>query len=313
MRTREMRALAILGLAMGISGRVAGAQTVPAIGAKPKGQQGVPSTSNPNATPRIIPPAVPFPGGKLEDRYRSAAEVKARFEWEQEHYIQFPRVVRGNPAVKEIALTFDDGPHPLFTQQILDILNREKITATFFVIGANVDAHPDLVQQAAAQGIEIANHTYHHIRLPTLASKDIVSELKNGALAIERAIGYSTRIYRPPGGEYDIDTINATRELGYTMVLWTDDPGDYADPGTRIIENRVLRDVSSGGILLLHDGATQTVQILPDLIQKLKARGYRFVTCSAMARERGVITTGGPQVLPPVPHRPPMPIIPREP
>lgn len=266
------------------------------------------------AQPPPLPPAsvlpakpiVPMPSGKLEERYRSAAEVKARFEWEQEHYIQFPRLVRGNPQRREIALTFDDGPHPLFTEQLLAILRHEKVTATFFVIGQNVDAHPDLVQEAAAQGIEIANHTYHHLRLPTIPVKDIANELENGARAIQRAIGYSTRLYRPPGGEYDLDTINTTRELGYVMVLWTDDPGDYADPGQSVIENRVLRAVSNGGILLLHDGAAQTVQILPDLIRKLKARGYRFVTCSEMARERGVITTGGPQVLPPRPRLPPI-------
>ena len=273
--------------------------------------QEVQQTTQPASGIKATPPM--FPGGKLEDRYRSAAEIKARYEWEQEHYFQFPRIVRGNPERRELALTFDDGPHPIYTQQILEILQRENVTATFFVIGANVDAHPDLVQQSAAQGIEIANHTYHHLRLPTLQPAGILSELENGARAIQRTIGYTTKIYRPPGGEYDIDTINATRDLGYTMVLWTDDPGDYADPGTRVIENRVLRDVSNGGILLLHDGAVQTIQILPDLIRKLKSRGYRFISCSAMARERGVITTGGPQVLPPARPRPPVPIIPREP
>jgi peptidoglycan/xylan/chitin deacetylase (PgdA/CDA1 family) len=261
----------------------------------------------PPATPPTsahTPPVVPAPSGKLEDRYRSSAEVKARDEWEQEHFILFPKLVRGNPHTRTIALTFDDGPHPIFTQELLAILQRENVTATFFMIGENVDAHPDLVQQAAAQGIEIANHTYHHLRLPTIPVKDIAYELKQGALAIQRAIGYSTRLYRPPGGEYDQDVINTTRELEYVMVLWTDDPGDYADPGTAVIEKRVIRDVSDGGILLLHDGAKQTVTILPDLIRQLKARGYRFVTCTEMARERGVITTGGPQVLPPTPRRP---------
>ena len=258
--------------------------------------------------PAITPPTpiVSMPHGKLEDRYRSAAEVKARVEWEQEHFIQFPRLVRGNPRHREIALTFDDGPHPLFTEQLLTILRQEQVTATFFVIGQNVDAHPELVQQAAAQGIEIANHTYHHLRLPTIPVEDIATELENGARAIQRAIGYTTRLYRPPGGEYDKDVINTTRDLGYVMVLWTDDPGDYADPGSSIIENRVLRAVSNGGILLLHDGTAQTVQILPDLLRKLKSRGYRFITCSEMARERGAITTGGPQVLPPVPRQQPL-------
>lgn len=271
-------------------------------GGAARGQVITPGQPPPNAAAK--PPVIPAPPGKLEDRYQSPAEVEARDEWEQEHHILFPKLVRGNPHIKTIALTFDDGPHPVFTQELMAILKAENVTATFFVIGEHVDAHPDLVQQAAAQGIEIANHTYHHLRLPTIPVPDIAYELKQGALAIERAIGYSTRLYRPPGGEYDQDVINTTRELDYIMVLWTDDPGDYADPGTGVIEKRVIRDVSDGGILLLHDGAAQTVTILPNLIKKLKKRGFRFVTCSEMARERGVITTGGPQVLPPTPKRP---------
>jgi peptidoglycan/xylan/chitin deacetylase (PgdA/CDA1 family) len=272
--------------ASGMGGGAAGAQNTP-----------------PPAGPLRVAPSPP---GKLEDRYRSSAEVKARDEWEEEHSIRFPKLVRGNPSRREIALTFDDGPHPIFTQQLLAILQQEKVTATFFMIGENVDAHPELVQQAAAQGIEIANHTYHHLRLPTIPVPSIATELREGDLAILRAIGYSTRLYRPPGGEYDLDVINTTREREYVMVLWTDDPADYVDPGLNVIESRVIRDISDGGIILLHDGAKQTVEILPDLIRRLKARGYRFVTCSAMARESGVITTGGPIVVPPPSPKPRM-------
>jgi peptidoglycan/xylan/chitin deacetylase (PgdA/CDA1 family) len=287
-----------------IGGGAAGAQTTPTTTRPLQGAQATPAATKPLKV-------VPSPPGKLEDRYRSSAEVKARDEWEEEHFIRFPKLVRGNPRRRVVALTFDDGPHPIFTQQLLSILQQENVTATFFVIGENVDAHPELVQQAAAQGIEIANHTYHHLRLPTIPVPNIATELKEGALAIQRAIGYSTRLYRPPGGEYDLDVINTTRELEYVMVLWTDDPADYVDPGLNVIEERVLRTISDGGIILLHDGAAQTVQILPDLIRRLKARGYRFVTCSALARENGVITNGGPVVLP-TPPRPAPPPAPRK-
>src|SRR5579862_5000990 len=128
---------------------------------------GRPQTAPPETARKA--PIIPSPPGKLEDRYRSSAEVQARNEWEQEHSILYPKLVRGNPRRREIALTFDDGPHPVFTQELLDILKRENVTATFFMIGENVDAHPGLVQQSAAQGIEIANHTYHHLRLPTIS------------------------------------------------------------------------------------------------------------------------------------------------
>jgi peptidoglycan-N-acetylglucosamine deacetylase len=306
----------LLSMAWLIGGGAAVAQVVPPV---TRPQQAVPPTTGGTRSAQVVPPAhptppIPSPPGKLEDRYRSPAEVKARDEWEQEHYILFPKLVRGNPRQRQIALTFDDGPHPVFTQQLLTILQQENVTATFFVIGENVDAHPELVQQAAAQGIEIANHTYHHLRLPTIPVPNIATELREGALAIQRAIGYTTRLYRPPGGEYDTDVINTTRELQYVMVLWTDDPADYVDPGLNVIENRVIRDISDGGIILLHDGAKQTVQILPDLIHRLKARGYRFVTCSTLARESGVITTGGPIVLPtPPPRLPAAPVTHKKP
>ena len=93
--------------------------------------------------------------------------------------------------------------------------------------------------------------------------------------------------------------IEVTKRLGYIMVLWTDDPADFADPGSAVIEQRTLQHISNGGILLLHDGVQQTLDILPDLLTRLKKQGYKFVTCSQMAAERGIITTGGPRVLPP--------------
>ena len=237
--------------------------------------------------------------GKVENRYLSVAEVKAKHEYEQEKNIAFPKLVRGNPKQKIIALTFDDGPHPEKTQQLLAILEQENVKATFFVVGKMVDRYPELVQQQAAEGHEVANHTYNHFRLPTIAVAQIEPELKNGAAAIERAIGSPTRLYRPQGGEYDDDVIAVTIRLGYVMVLWTADPGDYANPGKDKIERDILKHIAPGGIILLHDGVQQTLDILPDMIRKLKKKGYRFVLCSEMAKERGVITTGGPQVLPP--------------
>ena len=245
-----------------------------------------------------LPPLSP-PAGKVESRYLSVAEVKAKHEWEIERRIIFPKLVRGNPKKKQIALTFDDGPHPEFTLQILSILKKEEVKATFFVIGKMVDRHPELVVQEAAEGHEVANHTYNHIRLPTLTEHGIARELKEGAKAIERALGHSTKLYRPPGGEYDDDVIAVTKRLGLVMTLWTDDPGDYANPGELNIEKRTLRKVSGGGIILLHDGVQETIDVLPIIIKRLKSKGYSFVTCSEMALEPGVITTGGPRVDPP--------------
>jgi peptidoglycan-N-acetylglucosamine deacetylase len=232
-------------------------------------------------------------GGRL----RPAAELLARQECLQESGLRVPELVRGNRNEKNIALTFDDGPHERYTQELLAILKRENVKATFFVVGKMVDAHPELVQQEVADGHEVANHTYNHLRLPTLSPARIEEELRNGAAAIQRAVGSPTRLYRPPGGEYDDNVIAAARRLGYIMVLWTDDPGDFAMPGARNIEERALASVTDGEVLLLHDGVQQTLDILPDMIRRLRLQGFRFVTCSQMARERGIITTGGPRVV----------------
>jgi peptidoglycan-N-acetylglucosamine deacetylase len=238
-------------------------------------------------------------GFATTEKYRTAAEIAALAERERERGVTFPKLVRGNPARREIALTFDDGPHPNFTPRLLDLLRSEGVPATFFVVGKMVDRHPELARREAAEGHEVANHTYNHVRLVGLPRPTVEDEIRRGSDAIARAIGQPTRYYRPPGGEYDDTVIEATRAVGATMVLWTDDPGDYARPGTVVIRDRTLRWASNGAILLLHDGAEETLQALPEIIRSLKARGYVFVTVSQLAREPGDVTTGGPRVPPP--------------
>ena len=231
-----------------------------------------------------------------EGRYLSASEIAARQEWERERGIVYPKLVRGNPNLKEVALTFDDGPHPSFTPRLLDLLARLHVRATFFLVGKMVDRYPDLVRQEVAQGHEVANHTYDHLRLASVPPALIEPELKEGSLALVRAVGSPTRFYRPPGGEYNADVIEAGRKLGYIMVLWTNDPGDYRRPSGQTLEERLLNDISNGAIILLHDGIPQTLTILPKLVTALRKQGYRFVTISEMASSGGVITAGGPKV-----------------
>ena len=208
------------------------------------------------------------------------------------------RLVRGNPELPQIALTFDDGPHPGYTQRILNILKTENVKATFFVLGSQVDLHPELAKMEVIDGHQIANHTYDHLRLPALKPKQVYDEIARGADAIERATGVHPYYFRPPGGEYDDVTVKAVKKHGSVMTLWTDDPGDYANPGSAAIVKRTLRFASNGGIILLHDGTDQTIQILPDLIHRLKQQGYQFVTVSELAHQRGAIRFGGPNIFP---------------
>lgn len=232
------------------------------------------------------------------DRLGVSQTAAARQQAEGERGIGFAKLVRGNPKSRTIALTFDDGPHSGLTERLLAILRQEKVRATFFVVGKMVERRPDLVRMEIADGHEVANHTYSHPRLPALTPEQMTQELRSGIASIERVTRIRPCLYRPPGGEYDDRVVEVTKRLGLTMVLWTSDPADFAYPAPQVIEQRVLHKAGNGGIILLHDGIPQTMVMLPDLIHRLKAKGFRFVTCSEMAREQGVITKGGPCILP---------------
>ncbi|MBS1723783.1 MAG: polysaccharide deacetylase family protein [Armatimonadetes bacterium] len=211
------------------------------------------------------------------------------------------KLVRGNPAVKKIALTFDDGPHKMFTSQLLEVLRTYGVKATFFMIGRNVDAEPDLAKAAADQGIELANHTYTHERLPALTDSEIVSEIVRGADAIEKATGVRPTFFRPPGGEYDDRVARVVKEQHLTMVLWTSDAGDFTtvlgNPSPEAITQKVLRYVSPGGIVIMHDPMPNTLEALPKIILFLKSQGYEFVTVSELAADPNAVRTGGPRIV----------------
>ncbi len=212
-----------------------------------------------------------------------------------------PKLVRGNPNLKTVALTFDDGPYPQSTPKLLEVLKKADVKATMFVIGYKVEKYPALVREMAKEGHEMANHTYSHFRLPTLSAQMVDKELYYGAATLTKFVpGIKTAdICRPPGGQYNGSVLAAAKKHGYTVALWTDDPGDYANLSKNEIERRVLRDIDNGGIILLHDDTPATLAALPDILAKIKARGYRFVTCSEMMNEGGSITNGGPNTYTP--------------
>lgn len=212
--------------------------------------------------------------------------------------IEVPRLVQGNPARRKIALTFDDGPHPGRTEQILQILREENVKATFFVVGKMVDRYPELVWREVNEGHEVESHTYDHLRLPFLKPSQLQDQLTMGAASIQRATGYYPKLFRPPGGQYDEKVLKVARRLGFTMALWTVSAGDYTLLGRseKQIWNKVMQRIGNGAIILMHDGVPQTLRILPALISNLKASGYTFVTVSEMAADSGAISTGGPRV-----------------
>ncbi len=222
-----------------------------------------------------------------EQIYRSPEELLAQAAREKRKGLVYDKLARGNPKDKAIALTFDDGPHPQFTPKLLDILRRENIRATFFVVGEMAEQYPDLVRAERSAGHVIGNHTYHHVNLTKIPVAEVLTEWDACQHVVEAIIGAQMRFCRPPGGDYDDTVIRAAMALGLTTVLWTDDPGDYASPGDTVIRRRVLDRVGNGGIILLHDGIQQTIDVLPQIIEYLKKKGYRFVTTAEMEGQLG--------------------------
>ena len=185
-------------------------------------------------------------------------------------------IYHGDPRWPYAALTFDDAPHPLFAPLLLDTLKRLGLKATFFVIGRNAEAYPYFVRDMVAQGHELGNHTYHHLRLPALPEEAIREEIEACNQVLLRLTGQTPRYFRPPGGRYSPAVLRIASELGLTTVFWTDDPGDYAGLPPGVLEARLSAHLRPGGIVLLHDNVGASLQVLPAFARLAKERGLRL-------------------------------------
>ena len=181
-----------------------------------------------------------------------------------------------------VAFTFDDGPHPFYTQKILEILRDNQIPATFFLVGKQVAKYPELTWQIAIEEHEVANHSYHHPNVSRLTKQELKKEIRKTELLIESITHKKLHFFRPPGGNYNSAVIKTVEDMGYTMALWSVLPGDHKHPPASAIENRVLSKIQYEAIVLLHSGVDSTLQALPNLIHELKERGYKFVTLSQL-------------------------------
>lgn len=192
---------------------------------------------------------------------------------------------------KVVALTFDDGPNGDATRQVLDVLKKENVTATFFLVGDNVKYYPDVAKQIVADGNEVGNHTSHHIRLlPFEDSKDIQTDLLATDAEIFQATGQTPKFFRPPFGFRTPWILKAAEKIGLIPTTWNDQAHDYKYGNPVTIENKILAGVRPGGIIVLHDGFETRhdvqypalIQSLPRIIEVLKQRGYSFVTLSQL-------------------------------
>ncbi len=221
-----------------------------------------------------------------EKVYKSIAEIINQNQSDFNKGIKYHRFMHGDPSSKKIAITFDDGPHPKYTPLLLATLKKYKVKATFFLVGEMAEKSPDLVKAEVADGHSVGNHTFHHVNLTKIPEGYIATEIEACDNVLKSITGASPHLFRPPGGDYNKKVTEVSEALGYTVILWTDDPGDYASPGQKAIFNRTLDRIDNGGIILVHDGVQQTIDVLPKIIMKLRSRGYQFVTVDKLMKRK---------------------------
>ena len=186
---------------------------------------------------------------------------------------------------KQVALTFDDGPNPIATPRVLDVLRAERVPATFFLLGKHVERWPELARQVATEGHALGNHGYHHRKLHFRGPAYVRVDLALGTDAIERATRARPAFFRAPHGFRSPWVNRIAEELGQKTIGWTLGVWDSDKPGADQIVRRSVDGCRPGTILLLHDGdgydsdgdRTQTADALPRIIGELRARGYEFV------------------------------------
>lgn len=183
---------------------------------------------------------------------------------------------------KTVALTFDDGPHPVYTKKLLDGLKERQVQATFFVVGKNISGNEALIRQMKEDGHLIGNHTYDHVKICDLSGSEACEQVEKTSQLVFEITGENTEFVRPPFGAW-----NKNMECSFVMlpVLWDVDPLDWTTRNTELIVQRVLENVEAGDIVLLHDYYDSSVEAAFQIIDLLQAQGYTFVTADQMLLE----------------------------
>lgn len=188
---------------------------------------------------------------------------------------------------KVIALTFDDGPHPKYTSEVLDILGQYDAKGTFFLVGELANENPDVVFRMYEEGHELANHTYTHPFNATVP--ELLEEIKKTNETIFSITGYEPVLFRPVEGQYTEELIDAVTKEGYKVIIWHLDTEDWTDPGVDKIVKIILEGIYPGNVILFHDGGgrrEQTVEALVEIMPLLKKEGYKFITISELLKEK---------------------------
>lgn len=217
----------------------------------------------------------------LNIKYLKAEDMKT-------DYAQANIVRNGSREQKYIALTFDDGPHPQYTTEILDLLKKHNIKATFFVLGQLAEEYPEIIKRQAAEGHEVGNHTYSHFDITKLSKGELEEEFNKTQDIISSLTGIESKVFRPPYGLYNENVVKIINEQQSNIILWTydQDSRDWSNPGVDKIVTTTVSNIKNGDILLFHDyvyhETSNTVSALETIIPELINKGYNFVTVSTL-------------------------------
>jgi peptidoglycan/xylan/chitin deacetylase (PgdA/CDA1 family) len=223
----------------------------------------------------------------------------------------------GPTSTGAVALTFDDGPHPRFTPRLLQLLQRERVPAAFFLIGQQVKLYPQVARQIAEAGFEIGNHSMTHANLRAVTADKMEFEIVETQRLIQEATGQRPTLFRAPYGNTDDEVFKILHRERLTAINWSIDPLDWdASNSSRAIEAAILERAQPGSIVLVHDIHERTIDAIPGVIAGLRAKGLKFITLAEMiaaekadfARRQAeaaaippAASTNGPRGLPPPP------------
>ncbi|GAB7386807.1 hypothetical protein BSNK01_06430 [Bacillaceae bacterium] len=195
-------------------------------------------------------------------------------------------ILRGPSGTRKVALTFDDGPDAVYTPQILDVLKKHNVKATFFLVGNRSQAHPEIVRRIVAEGHEIGNHSWNHANLPKLSDADFHWQVQKTDDFLYRLTGYRPKLFRAPYGAVNEEQIKWLAAKGYKVIGWNVDSLDWKGLSKEAVSDNVLSNITPGAIILQHsaggkkENLSGTVQALPEMIKKLRADNVELVTVS---------------------------------
>lgn len=194
------------------------------------------------------------------------------------------KIIRSWPTGRKwVALTYDDGPHPEHTPKLMDLLKSKNVKATFFVLGPMVEKSPEVAKALAEAGFEIANHTVNHKEFRRMSKEQIREEIDGATKIIKEVTGTEPKVMRPPYGQAPKNVQEVTDELGLRIVTWNVDTEDWKRAPAEKMRDTILKNVSDGAIILMHDTHGERVyDATAQVIDEVRAKGYEFVTVSEL-------------------------------